>query len=296
MQRTIDHQGCRIAYEIRGEGPPVLLIQGVGLHGAGWRPQVDILASRYTCLSFDNRGMAQSGPIPSSGKPLAPTARLTVEQMAEDARALLDAQGWDSAHVIGHSLGGLVALHLALASRERVRSLALLCTFAGGRDAAPPTPRMIWTGLRTRVGTRRMRRRAFLQLVMAPGASGAMGQAEAEQLAAELEPLFGHDLADQPTVVGAQLSALRAYDATPRLAELAGLPTLVVSAAHDPIAPPRAGRKLAAGIPGSRLIELSDASHGAPIQHAERVNALLLEHLSGNSQHGVAPHPKRGRG
>jgi pimeloyl-ACP methyl ester carboxylesterase len=265
MQRTLDHHGCRLTYEVQGDGSPVLLIQGVGVHGAGWRPQVAALAPRYSCLSFDNRGMGMSQPV---GGPI------TVEQMAEDARALLDAEGWSAAHVIGHSLGGLVALHLALTFRERVRSLALLCTFAGGRDAAPPTPRMVWTGLRTRIGTRRMRRRAFLELVLPPGATAG------DELAAQLAPLFGHDLADQPPVVGAQLSALRAYDATSRLGELAGLPTLVVSAAHDPIAPPQSGRKLAAGIPGACLVELAEASHGVPIHDADRVNAVLLEHLA----------------
>lgn len=157
MPRRLDHRGSRLAYEVQGQGPPVLLIQGVGVHGNGWRPQVEALSDRYTCLTFDNRGMGESQPA---------GATVTVEQMADDAMALLDAAGWESAHVIGHSLGGLVALELALAARRRVRSLALLCTFASGRDAAPPTARMIWIGLRTRVGTRRMRRRAFLQLVM----------------------------------------------------------------------------------------------------------------------------------
>jgi pimeloyl-ACP methyl ester carboxylesterase len=267
MPRRIDHRGSRLAYEIQGQGPPVLLIQGVGVHGNGWRPQVEALSNRYTCLTFDNRGMGESQP---AGGPV------TVEQMAEDAVALLDAEGWGSAHVIGHSLGGLVALELALAARQRVRSLALLCTFAGGRDAAPPTPRMIWIGLRTRVGTRRMRRRAFLQLVMAPG---TIADAEADELAERLVPLFGHDLADQPPIVGKQLAAMRAYDATPRLGELAGLPSLVVNAVHDPIAPPSAGRVLA-GIPGSRYVELADASHGVPIQFPDRINTLLIDHLA----------------
>ena len=81
-------------------------------------------------------------------------------------------------------------------------------------------------------------------------------------------------------MVGAQLRAMRAYDATPRLGELTGLPTLVVSAAHDPIAPPAAGRKLASGIAGARLVELAGASHGAPIHSADRINALLLDHLA----------------
>jgi len=228
---------------------------------------VEALADRYTCLTFDNRGMGESQPV---GAPV------TVEQMAEDAVALLDAEGWGSAHVIGHSLGGLVALELALAARQRVRSLALLCTFASGRDAAPPTPRMIWIGLRTRVGTRRMRRRAFLQLVMSPG---TIAEGDVDAMAERLAPLFGHDLADQPPIVGKQLAAMRAYSATPRLGELEGLPSLVVNAVHDPIAPPRAGRVLA-GIPGSRYVELPDASHGVPIQSPGRINALLLDHLA----------------
>jgi pimeloyl-ACP methyl ester carboxylesterase len=267
MRKRLDHRGCQLAYEIQGQGPPVLLIQGVGVHGGGWRPQVEALSDRYACLTFDNRGMGESQP---TGAPV------TVEQMAEDAVALLDAEGWDSAHVVGHSLGGLVALHLALTARRRVRSLALLCTFAGGRDAAPPTPRMIWIGLRTRVGTRRMRRRAFLQLVMAPGTVAA---GEVDAMAERLAPLFGHDLADQHPIVGRQLAAMRAYNASSRLGELAGLPCLVVNAVHDPIAPPRAGRVLA-GIPGSRYVELADASHGVPIQYPDRINTLLIDHFA----------------
>jgi pimeloyl-ACP methyl ester carboxylesterase len=271
-QRSIDHRGCRIVYEVRGQGSPVVLIQGVGVHGGGWRPQVDALSERYTCLSYDNRGMGQSQPAG------APIEQVTVEQMAEDVEALMQAEGWDTAHIVGHSLGGLTALHLALTAPQRVRSLSLLCTFAGGRDAAPPTPRMIWLGARSRIGTRRMRRRAFLQIVMPPE---ALAESDPEKLAEQLAPLFGHDIADQPPIVSAQLAAMRAYNATPRLGELAGMPTLVVSAFHDPIAPPRAGRTLAGGIPGARYVEIPDASHGVPIQSPDQINALLLDHFAG---------------
>lgn len=266
--RSIEHRGCRLAYSVRGEGPPVLFIQGVGVHGDGWRPQVDALAARYRCLSFDNRGMGRSQP---AGRPI------TVEQMAEDALALMDAEGWESAHVVGHSLGGPVALQLALSARARVRSLALLCTFARGRDATRLNARMLWLGLRSRVGTRQMRRRAFLEIVMPCDGVGAAGRdATCERLA----PLFGHDLADQPPVALKQLSALRAYDATPRLAELSGTPALVVSAAHDPIAPPEVGRALAAGLTGARYVEIAEASHGVTIQCADEINALLLRHFA----------------
>ncbi len=198
--------------------------------------------------------------------------------MAEDARSLLDLQGWDSAHVVGHSLGGLVAQHLAIVFRERVRSLSLLCTFARGSDAAPMTPWMMWTGLRTRVGARRLRRNAFLEIVTPPG---LLAETDRDALAERPAPLFGHDLADQPAVVAKQLAAMRAYDASARLSEVVNLPTLVVSAEHDPIAPPKLGPALAAAISGARYVEISDASHGVPIHAAERVNELLMEHLAG---------------
>jgi len=264
---SIEHRGCRLTYAVRGEGPPVLLIQGVAVHGDGWGPQVDALSTQYRCLSFDNRGMGRSQPL---GCPVS------VAQMAEDALVLMDAQGWGAAHVVGHSLGGLVALHLALTTRARVQSLALLCTFARGRDATRLSLAMLWAGLRTRLGTRRQRRHAFLRIVMPPE---ALAGADRDALAARLAPIFGHDLADHPPVAMKQLAAMRAYDAAPRLGELAGLRTLVVSASHAPIAPPALGRELAAGIPGARHVEFPEASHGAPIQCADRVNALLMEHL-----------------
>lgn len=267
-RRVIEHDGCRIAYDVRGTGTPVLLIQGVGVHADGWLPQVEPLSAYHACLSFDNRGMGRSQPADRG---------LTVERMAGDARAILDAEGCASAHVVGHSLGGLVALRLALSAPERVRSLSLLCTFGDGRAAAPLTPRMIWTGFRARVGTRGMRRRGFLRLIM-PAAD--LARADETDLADRLRPLFGHDLADQPPVVVAQLRAMRASNLTSRLAELAAIPALVVSGAHDPIAPPSVGRALAAGIPGARYVEYEDASHGLPIHRAERVNGLLREHLA----------------
>lgn len=266
--RTLEYEGCRLSYRVLGEGPPVLLIQGVGVHGDAWWPQVALLSARYRCLWFDNRGLGRSQPR---------GAALSVMQMADDAQALMDAAGWASAHIVGHSLGGPVALELALSARPHVRSLALLCTFANGRDAGKLTPRMLWVGLRTQVGTQSQRRRAFLELVMPPA---LLVSADRDALAARLAPVFGHDLGVAPAVQGAQMAAMRAYDATPRLGELAGLPTLVVSAAHDPIAPPSAGQALAAGIPGAHYIEIAPASHGLPIQEAAATTTMLEAHFA----------------
>lgn len=265
--RVLDHLGCRLAYRLRGAGPPALLVQGTGIHGDGWDPQVAALAPRFRCLTFDNRGMGRSQPQAGS---------LTLARMADDALALLDTCGIDRAHVIGHSLGGAIAIELALRAPARVASLSLLCSFARGRDAAPLTPWMLWTGLRTWLGTRRQRRAAFLRLIRTP--QDLVG-VNLDALARELEPLFGHDLADQPPVVMAQLAALRAWDATARLGTLAGIPTLVASARYDRIAPPAVGRALAAAIPGSRYHEFPDAAHGVTLRRPDAVNALLLSHL-----------------
>ncbi|HAB15299.1 MAG TPA: alpha/beta hydrolase [Verrucomicrobiales bacterium] len=264
----VDRHGCRISGSVRGDGPPVLLIQGVGVHGDGWGPQVDRLAAQFRCLTFDNRGMGQSQPV---GAPLS------IELMAEDALALMDAQGWDSAHIVGHSMGGLIAQQLALSARPRVRSLALLCTFSRGRDATRLSAWMLWVGLRTRLGTRRQRRHAFLKLVLPPS---NLATADLDTLAERFAPLFGHDLADQPPIAMKQLRAMSAYDSTSRLGELSGLPTLVVSAEHDRIARPELGRMIAAGVPGARYVEIPNASHGVPLEQSDSINSLLLEHLA----------------
>lgn len=264
---SLIHQGAALHYELHGTaGEHVLLIQGVGVIGNGWQPQVDGLAAQHRLLTFDNRGIGRST--------LAKDAPFSIEQMADDARALLDAAGWNTAHVVGHSMGGVIAQRLALTHPQRVRSLALLCTVARGRDAVRMTPQMMWTALRTNFGPKPARRRAFLGLIYPkPFLAGT----DCAALAAQLAPLFGHDLAGQSPIAMKQAMALRQHDGSRELARLAGLPTLVLSATHDPIAPPRYGSQLAAMIPGARFVEIPNASHAVSIQHAAEVNRLLEE-------------------
>ena len=128
-------QGCHFTFKVQGVGEPVVFIQGVGLHGDGWRPQTDALRRLFYCLSFDNRGMAFSQPS---------SVPITVPQMAADTLAIMDAARIRSAHVVGHSLGGCVAQQIALSQPDRVKSLALLCTSA--RGATLPLFRRKWHG------------------------------------------------------------------------------------------------------------------------------------------------------
>ena len=246
----------------------MLFIQGVGVVGEGWRPQVDGLRDRYTAISFDNRGIG--GSEIRSGK-------LTIEAMALDALAIMDAEGIDRFHVASHSMGGLIAQEVALIAPGRVKSLALLCTFARGKQAARLTPAIIVVGLRTRIGTRAMRRNAFLGLVMPPA---VLAGRDRTQLAEELAPLFGHDIADQPPIILKQVATMAKYDASARLGQLAAIPTLVASAELDRIALPAFGRELAAAIPGARFVELPGAGHGVPIHAASEVNDLLARHFA----------------
>ena len=88
-----------IAYRSTGRGAAVLCVQGVGVAGSGWDPQVAALASRYRVLTFDNRGVGATarGPGP-----------LSIERMAADAWAILDAEGIDRAHLVGHSMAATI--------------------------------------------------------------------------------------------------------------------------------------------------------------------------------------------
>lgn len=273
--RTIRTPDGELSYAAAGSGPPVLAIQGVGVIGRGWQPQVDALGHRFRFITFDNRGVGDS---PRGTRPL------TIERMAGDAIAIADAEGLDRFHVLGHSMGGLIAQHVALACRDRVKSLALLCTFADGRRATRLSARVLMLALRTRIGTRAMRRNGMIRMIM-PDAY--IRQHEAGALARELGVLFGRDLADQPRIIRQQLRATSRYDALPRLRELSGMPTLIASATHDPIAPPSLGREIAAQIAGARYVEFAEAGHALPIQLASAVNALLLEHLMAAETRGM---------
>ncbi len=266
---TLEHDGATLFYELHGRsGPPLLLIQGVGVAGCGWRPQVEALRASCRLLTFDNRGLGQSI--------LLRNATLSIEQMAGDAFALARAAGWDSCHVAGHSMGGVIAQRLALQQPSFVRSLMLLCTVARGADASRLTLQKLWLGLRGQFGPRRARRRAFLKMILSPS---EYATANLEELALQFADCFGRDLADQPSIVMRQLAAMARHDPRPELPKLRDTPALVVSAAQDIITPARHGRELADLLTSARYIELPGAAHAATITRAVEINGLLLDWL-----------------
>jgi pimeloyl-ACP methyl ester carboxylesterase len=259
--------GARVSYSRTGTGEAVLLIQGVGAIGNAWRPQIEALSQQYSVIAFDNRGIGASTITEGS---------LTIEGMAEDALTILNAEGISRCHVVGHSMGGLIAAQLALMWPRRIKSLALLCTFPDGRSGSRLTRDTFFAGLRTRIGTRAMRRKAFLSLVLS---KAGMEDAARPVLEARMTELFARDLGDQPPIIMRQLRAMARYDAMWRLRCLGSIRTLVMSGGQDRIAKPEYGRTLAAAIPGAAYVEVANAAHAVPIESPAIVNRLLAEHL-----------------
>lgn len=118
----------KIAHEVTGTGPPLLLIQGLGYARWGWEPIVGPLSASYQVITFDNRGIGDSD---------TPPGPYDTTTMAADAIAVLDAVGVERAHVMGASLGGMIAQMVALEYPSRVDRMVLACTTPGGADAYP---------------------------------------------------------------------------------------------------------------------------------------------------------------
>ncbi len=237
-----------------GQGPRVLMIQGTGVAGCGWSPQVEGLEDRFRLAWFDNRGVGSSPGVSS------------LEEMAQDALRVMDALGWEDAHVVGHSLGGLIAQSVAVQAPARVRSLALLCTLLDGRAAVGLAPRRLMPQLRTAIGTKAMRRRAFYELVADPA------KPPTEERIAELEAVFGRSLEALPPAAQRQVRIVMSARLREPLASLT-VPAFVMSATDDLIAPVAQGRALAEVL-DAEFLEVA-GGHAVTIQDAVRVNDAL---------------------
>ena len=230
-------------WEAVGDGPPVLLIGGIGMDAGAWWRTIPILARSFRVITFDPRGLGRSAPAPFM---------CTTSDLAADSVAVMDAAGADAAHVYGFSLGGMVAQRLALRHPERVRRLVLGSTHAGG-----------------------MVTESGLGGIMGPGPS--FGCTDADRAAVpyiygrrcrtEYPERIEEDLARRvplPYLTGnAQIGAVLSHDARAAVRRIVA-PTLVVHGAEDRLIPMAAGRHLAEEIPGADLLVLPDAGHFYP--------------------------------
>lgn len=256
-------------FETTGDpsAPPLLIITGITDYTlkAGW--QIDGLASDYYIITFDNRGAGQS-TTPSPG--------YTIDDMADDTAAILDALQIDSTHVFGFSMGGMIALNLAIRYPERVRRLVLGCTTAGGRLAVHPEQRVIqWLANPERSGDPRHDYFAGVWISISDGFA-----AENPDV---LERLADIAAANPQTPIGyaGQFQAVISHDVAGRLGEIRA-PTLVLHGEKDLLIPTENGRLLAQNIPGANLIVYPNAGHLFFIERAADVNRDIRHFLAAN--------------
>ena len=238
--------GVRIAHYVRGAGPPALFIMGLGGRATDWNEAfLAAVAKRFEVITFDNRGTGASD---------RPTGEYTLELMADEAVGVLDALSRPRAHVIGISMGGMIAQLVALRHPERVDHLVLIATHGGGPRVVPPTPAAMAVLTADRLRPPAELIRDSMSTITAPGFA-ARNPETIEALVALAEA--------QPTPVSVFARQLAAIMASSRMARLGDVtrPTLVVHGMEDPLVPPANGAALARTIPGARLVELPGCGH-----------------------------------
>ncbi len=255
--------GTRIHYEVTGKSgaTPVLMIQGLGASKNAWNLQRIAMATRFRIISFDNRGAGRSDK---------PTESFTLEQMADDALAVLDAAGIDTAHVVGASMGGVISQIVAVKYPHRVRSLTLVCTACRNH---PWRQELLQSWAKTaadkgmiEVGKEAaqwvMSPRSFRRLVpaftwMGPLAALRPRHSFVSQIDAILNTR--EDLVDQLSTITA--------------------PTMVIVGNQDILTPRGDSEEIAERIPNAELVVISGAAHGLMMEHSSTFNRILIEFL-----------------
>lgn len=253
----------RIFYRAIGpdDGPPLLMLHGLGTDQLGWMLQRRAFSQRYRCILVDNRG---------SGRSDKPAGAYRLEDMAHDAVAVLDHEGIASAHVLGASMGGVLAQLMAAQHPDRVRSLVVACTAC----EMHPWRRELFEDWIEQARTQGMHRWMTdnLQWLIGPRSLRRLWPAaNLIGLLAQRAPVHG--------LIG-QIQALLAADEA--LAGALGqldLPTLIVVGSQDTLTPIADSERLHATIPGSRLAVIRGAAHGLMIDHARLFNQTVLSFL-----------------
>lgn len=260
----------RIHYVEEGSsGQPVLFVMGFGLTGEAWAPQVEDLSADHRCIVFDNRGVGRSE---------GSAAGWSVQDMADDSLRVLEARGWERAHLVGVSMGGMIARELARAEPHRWASLTLIASHAGGWRNMMPSPRALADFSRAQVSSTEVRVAALERLLFP---DEWLAQIDRDDLFRRLRGRAGRGGRARRSIAASQFQAVVRYG---RRAESGALsmPTLIIKPARDVLVPPHNSDLLAERIHGSRLVTLEEAGHGATLSHAELVNAALRDHFAAN--------------
>jgi len=253
--------GFRLYYEVQGSGLPLLLIRGLGSNLDHWYAQVPAFTPHYRVIAFDNPGVARSGD---------PGGAMSIKGLAQDALAVLDTAGAEEAHVLGVSMGGMIAQELALNYPERVGGLVLAATHCGGAEQIPPDQEIAGSVERFFHPTGQDAP-DFTALEWSPATPAEVIKRHEERAAAYPASMG---------VMQRQWAAIEAFDACGRLGSIAA-PCLVLAGQDDRLIPPANAEMLAARIPDAKLVLIPHAAHQVLIEQPEATNAAVLDFLKG---------------
>ena len=265
--------GTRITYDVHGpeDGEPLLLIQGLGADKRGWFRQVRPFARQHRTIAFDNRGVGGSD---------VPPGPYDLEVRARDALAVLDAEGVESAHVVGASMGGILSQILGVMHADRVRSLTLACT---GCHHLPWRRELLaeWKQQTAEQGMR-----AFVET----NSRWLVGSRSLRRWFPVFRTLGGMALNCTPEAFGAQVDAILAADDDLRF-ELAQIevPVLILVGSQDILTPLADSEELAEHIPHARLAVVGGGAHGFMFEHARQFNEAVLEFLDDVTRAAAEP-------
>jgi pimeloyl-ACP methyl ester carboxylesterase len=255
----------RVHYETYGAGDPLLMISGLGAPAIGWLFQVRDLSPHYHVVTFDNRGVGETD--------MPPALEYGTGELAEDARALLDHLGIKRAHVMGASMGGAVAMELAIRHPARVRSLTLCGTWAAG-DGRFLRVVESWRALAPQLSQEDRLRHVLLPWLYSPAFL-----ADPARVADAVKRTLAYPFPTKAEAMERQARGLLSWNGT-RLRDIGKLrvPTMVVVGRDDVLTPPAFSRGLAALLPQARL-KLLPGGHAVFIEEAARFNRAVLAFL-----------------
>lgn len=263
-------------YEEHGSGDPLLLIMGLAADSMAWMLQVPDFSKHYRTIVFDNRGVGRSS------KPAGP---YTIHQMADDTAGLLDTLKIARTHVVGVSMGGMIAQELALRHPQRVRGLVLGCTYPEP-DADVEKQRQfsveqlggtISAGGEIQIDLNTLNPMTFFQHLLPTVFNPAFIEKELPQLMQLFAGALQYGFSME-AILG-QVAAALGHKATDRLHQIKS-PTLVITGDADRLVPPAHSDILAKNIPGARLVKIAGGSHGFNFETPDLFNREVLDFLA----------------
>ena len=251
-----------IQYIDVGQGVPVVLIHGLAGDYSAWTAQIQLLKDRFRVIAFDNRGAGKSTQVDEP---------ISTQDLAKDTLGLMDYLNIPSAHVVGRSMGGAVAQHMALMSPERVKSLVLCASFA----ILDPLGRRVLLNMREALEWR-MNWADHARHSVQNFVSAEFFNTKQEQVK-KIEALIGGETR-LPACYIRQNEACQNHDTTTQLANIKQ-PTLIMAGKNDPICSLTATEIMSKGIVDSETILFDNASHFFLMEQPEKFNQSLKSWL-----------------